>query len=313
VTALLHHDVLSAPGSSPTRSLFFLHGILGQGTNWRGFARQLVKQRPDWSAVLVDLRAHGDSRAVAGRDDLRGAAEDVTRLRDSLRLPVHGVLGHSFGGKVALRWMHDDPGALCRAFIVDSLPGARPDQTGSEGTMRVVEMLDALPPRFDSRDAFVAHVVEQGHSKALAAWLGQSLDRLEDGVRFGLDVGVGFASGDHPSGQAEIWVLTAGLLAAVRVEVASWLALSPGVRLDIGYATLTGRPTEGSTRRGQGASLALVGTVRAALAASDRFAVFGDVDLGASLVGHRGLAGPEPVVGTTGLALALRLGVALSL
>ena len=54
-------------------------------------------------------------------------------------------------------------------------------------------------------------------------------------------------------------------------------------------------------------------TVRAALAASDRFAVFGDVDLGASLVGHRGLAGPEPVVGTTGLALALRLGVALSL
>lgn len=189
MTALLHHDVLSAPGSSPTRSLFFLHGILGQGTNWRGFARQLVKQRPDWSAVLVDLRAHGDSRAVAGRDDLRGAAEDVTRLRDSLRLPVHGVLGHSFGGKVALRWMHDDPGALCRAFIVDSLPGARPDQTGSEGTMRVVEMLDALPPRFDSRDAFVAHVVEQGHSKALAAWLGQSLDRLEDGVRFGLDVG----------------------------------------------------------------------------------------------------------------------------
>lgn len=160
--------------------------------------------------------------------------------------------------------------------------------------------------------AFEARGFPEPGTWPLGARVGAAFD-LPRPLRFGLDVGVGFASGDHPSGQAEIWVLTAGLLAAVRVEVASWLALSPGVRLDIGYATLTGRPTEGSTRRGQGASLALVGTVRAALAASDRFAVFGDVDLGASLVGHRGLAGPEPVVGTTGLALALRLGVALSL
>lgn len=190
MTALLHHDVLTAPGATPTRSLFFLHGILGQGVNWRGFARQLVAQRPEWAAVLVDLRAHGDSRDVPGDDDLAGAARDLSALRAALELPVGAVLGHSFGGKVALRWVADDPGALEALFVVDSLPGARPDRRGSEGTVAVVDLLAELPARFDRREDFVAHVVGQGQPETLARWLAQSLDRIDDGggVRFGLDV-----------------------------------------------------------------------------------------------------------------------------
>lgn len=160
--------------------------------------------------------------------------------------------------------------------------------------------------------AFEARGFPESGTWPLGARVGAVFD-LPRPLRFGLDVGASFASGDHPSGQAELWLLTAGLLAAVRLEPTPWLALAPGVRVDVGYATLAGRPTEGSTRRGQGASVALAATARVAVSPSERFAIFGDLDLGVTLLGHRGLAGPEPVVATTGLATALRVGFALTL
>jgi pimeloyl-ACP methyl ester carboxylesterase len=182
------HDLLHAPGASPEQHLLFLHGILGQGLNWRGFARRFVKEHPRWGAVLVDLRAHGDSLALPPPDDLGSAAADLERLRDHLDLPVRAILGHSFGGKVALASIDRDPREVHTLFSVDSLPGARPSRRGSEGTERVVDMLAALPARLESRDAFVDHVRELGFSEPLALWLAQSLARADDGVRFGLDV-----------------------------------------------------------------------------------------------------------------------------
>lgn len=164
--------------------MLFLHGILGQGNNWRGIARQVVKARPRWGAALVDLRAHGDSRDLLPPDSLESAAEDVARLARTM--PVGAVLGHSFGGKVAVALLGKV--AVPRLFVVDSQPGARPDRRGSEGTMAVVDMLSELPDRFDSREAFLAHVNGAGFGDTLAKWLAMSLDRVEGGFRFGLDM-----------------------------------------------------------------------------------------------------------------------------
>lgn len=190
----LSHHVVVADGHRPERAMLVLHGILGRGNNWRSFARRLVEARPEWALVLVDLRAHGDSREVPPPDDLDAAAEDLERLLPALPAPVHAVLGHSFGGKVALRFAERTRAPLDELFVVDSLPGAQPagpndvHQDG-EGTERVLEMLDALPPRFESRAAFLAHVTGAGHSETLARWLAQNLDRDEAGAyRFGLDV-----------------------------------------------------------------------------------------------------------------------------
>lgn len=180
-----HSFVKASPDAEPERYIVFLHGILGQGNNWRGIARQLVKERPTWGAVLVDLRAHGDSRHLAPPDSLDAAADDVARLWRTL--PIGAVLGHSFGGKVAVALL--ERVEVPALFVVDSQPGARPDRRGSEGTMAVVRMLADLPGRFESRDAFIAHVNAAGYGNTLARWLAMSLDRLEGGgFRFGLDV-----------------------------------------------------------------------------------------------------------------------------
>ncbi len=180
------HAFVEAPGATPERWIVFLHGILGRGNNWRGFARQLVKDEPRWGAVLVDLRAHGDSRDLPPPDSLDAAAADVARLTEALPGPLGAVLGHSFGGKVGLAML----GAVRvpRLVVVDSLPGARPDRRGSEGTMAVLATLRELPDRFPSREAFIERVASRGHGEEIAKWLAMSLDRVDGEYRFGLDV-----------------------------------------------------------------------------------------------------------------------------
>lgn len=184
---MLAHDVLTAPGATPERSFFFLHGILGSGTNLRTIARRFVTERPRWAAVLVDLRRHGRSLEVEGPDTLAQAAADVAALARSLPTPARAVLGHSFGGKVALEWLakEGEGTALEHVVVVDSNPGPRPDARGSEGTLAVVDMLDSLPYPFASRDAFVQAVLERDPRPTLAAWLAMSLRREDDGLRFG--------------------------------------------------------------------------------------------------------------------------------
>lgn len=182
-------SLVTAPGVDADRAerwIVFLHGILGRGNNWRGIARRLVAALPTWGAALVDLRAHGDSRHLSPPDDLDAAAGDVARLVATLPGPLGGVLGHSFGGKVAVAALTTL--RVPHVFVVDSLPGARPDRRGAEGTTRVVSLLGELPDRFESRDAFVAHLVARGLSNEVAQWLATSLDRADGGVRFGLDV-----------------------------------------------------------------------------------------------------------------------------
>lgn len=182
---LAHEEITS--GTTPERWMLFLHGILGRGVNWRGFARRVVKRSPHWGALLVDLRAHGGSRDVPPPDSLAACAADLVALAESREAPVEAVLGHSFGGKVALAFA-DESESLRKLFVIDSYPGARPGGRGSEDVPRVLDMLDAAPAKFVDRPAFLAYVREAGFSEGLARWLSQSLDPFGDGYEFGLDI-----------------------------------------------------------------------------------------------------------------------------
>src|SRR5262245_3630298 len=94
-----------APDATPARFLLFLHGILGSGANWRTFARQVVAARPEWGALLVDLRLHGESVGFPPPHTVEAAAHDIVEALPAV-LPAGataaGVVGHSFGGKVGI-------------------------------------------------------------------------------------------------------------------------------------------------------------------------------------------------------------------
>jgi esterase len=101
-TFVPHSTPVTAPGATPSRWMLVLHGILGSGANWRSFARRLTAADPSLGLVLVDLRMHGQSQGAPSPHTLEATARDLFRLQEALALPVSGVIGHSFGGKVAL-------------------------------------------------------------------------------------------------------------------------------------------------------------------------------------------------------------------
>lgn len=191
---MIAFELVSDPSSSPTAWIVFLHGILGTGANFRSFARKLVSAHPAWGAVLVDLRMHGASKKLAPPHTVAAAAADLVALESKVPGPIRGVLGHSFGGKVALAYLVDraarEPGALQRLFLLDSNPGLRPQARGSESTLEVIAMLRTLPATFATRRDFIELVKSKGHTEAIAQWLAMNLARTDDGrsFRFAIDL-----------------------------------------------------------------------------------------------------------------------------
>ncbi len=193
--SLLGHTVLRPASDAASRHLYFLHGILGSRANWRGIARQVVDARPGFGAVLVDLREHGDSLGREGADTVAQAAEDVAALAAGLGLPVDGIVGHSFGGKVALAFADRarSTGAgeapVSELWVVDSSPGVRPTLDGSDDVLAVLAALERSPRRYPDREAFLERMRSEGLPPALRQWLAMNLRRDADGSRvFGPDL-----------------------------------------------------------------------------------------------------------------------------
>lgn len=180
---LLAHEQVATDGATPEHWLFILHGIYGAGRNWGSVARELVRRHPEWGVLLVDLRQHGASQGFPPPHTIAAAAADLDRLADATVRP-DAVLGHSFGGKVALAFAASDPPSLEQVWMIDSTPSAR-EPGGSAWEM--LAAIRALPDRFDSRDAFVDSLVAHGFDAPVARWMATNLERGDDGLRWRFD------------------------------------------------------------------------------------------------------------------------------
>ena len=170
-TPLLHHETVTAEGASPEHWLYMLHGIFGSGRNWGSVARRLVRARPEWGVVLVDLREHGASEGFPPPHTVDACAADLVALAGSTGRPVDALLGHSFGGKVALAFV-DGGGAPAQLWVVDSTP-----DTGRAGgtAWQMLERVKGLPDHFGSRDELVGRLAEVGISQPVARWMATNL------------------------------------------------------------------------------------------------------------------------------------------
>lgn len=181
---ILAHTRVAAAGREPERWLLVLHGIFGAGRNWGSIARRLVDARPEWGAVLVDLRMHGQSRGFAGPHTIAESAADVDRLVEHLDLHAAAVLGHSFGGKVALTYALHHGEELRQAWMIDSTFAVR-EPSGSAWEM--LEAVRALPPEFASRAEAVEGLMARGCSEGVAQWMAINLQPVEGRYRWRID------------------------------------------------------------------------------------------------------------------------------
>lgn len=126
-----------------------LHCMLGSGRTWRRLARHL-----DRPLICPDLPGHGDGPLAEG--DILAQAVDVALA--AAPGGAFDILGHSFGGCVAMQVMADHPQRVRRAVLVEPVffPAARPVPTQLEMTGSIID------PEHDRKKALEAFSASWG-------------------------------------------------------------------------------------------------------------------------------------------------------
>lgn len=168
-------------------ALVMLHGIYGRGRNWQGIARALVAARPDYACWLVDLPHHGDSGPGPGAPGVRDCAEAVQGWLASTGLTPRAVLGHSYGGKVALAMLPSLHAVPLQVWVIDSTPETKPASGSAWDMLRLVRR---LPARFGSRTEAQEALMAGGVDLGVAQWMATNLVRDGEQLRWGLDLDV---------------------------------------------------------------------------------------------------------------------------
>ncbi len=105
-------------GSGPP--LVLLHGLFGAARNFGAVQRRLAER---WRVLALDLRNHGASPHARGMSYAAQAADVLETLAARDALPA-AVVGHSMGGKVAMRLALESPDSVSRLVVADIAPVA---------------------------------------------------------------------------------------------------------------------------------------------------------------------------------------------
>jgi pimeloyl-ACP methyl ester carboxylesterase len=92
-----------------------LHGLFGFSDNWATHAKKLADY---YRVILVDLRNHGHS-PWSEEFSYEFMVEDLHALVERLELPKFNLMGHSMGGKVAMRYAQLHETKLDKLVVVD--------------------------------------------------------------------------------------------------------------------------------------------------------------------------------------------------
>jgi pimeloyl-ACP methyl ester carboxylesterase len=123
--------------------LLFLHGFGNDAHVWDWCAPTFA---PHYRVVALDHRGHGQSdRDPETRYDHETMAHDVAAAMDALGAARAVIVGHSLGGRVAMRFAGMHPERLAGLVIVDSAP-----ELDARGTTRIRLDVQQQDPSFAS-------------------------------------------------------------------------------------------------------------------------------------------------------------------
>jgi esterase len=152
-------------GAGPVVTL--LHGLFGAGRNLGVVQRHLAAR---FRVLAIDLRNHGDSPHADSMSYAEMAEDVAATLAQAGALPA-AVIGHSMGGKVAMRLALDRPDAVTRLAVMDIAPVANPPHFGAMA--QAMSALDLRPGLTRAEaDAALAPAVAEA---SLRAFLLQNL------------------------------------------------------------------------------------------------------------------------------------------
>jgi len=219
-SGVLHHEwiiggkVVPENDTMKSNTVIFLHGLLGNSKNLRGPAKRLTAHHPHTSALLLDLRGHGNSTsfyrkkqkpystALPNPHTISSSALDIIETLQFLGLtgkqysPV-GVVGHSFGGRCALQYLHTlttsqqqpSPYKVLppkHTWLLDTVPGV-----AHKSVDDVFHAICKIPRPISSKKELVRMMIEdEDIDPEIAAWMTTNLYKVDKGFDFIFDLDV---------------------------------------------------------------------------------------------------------------------------
>ncbi|MEV4678618.1 MULTISPECIES: alpha/beta fold hydrolase [Actinomadura] len=123
--AALHVHRYGDPAGAP---VVLLHGVTGHGARWRRTAEAYLADR---SVLAPDLRGHGRSPYEPPWTVERHVA-DVLALLDAEGVERADLVGHSYGGMIALHLARTAPRRVRRLLLLDPAIGLAPDEAARQ-------------------------------------------------------------------------------------------------------------------------------------------------------------------------------------
>lgn len=168
----LHVHEFGRPDGYP---LLALHGVTGHGARWKQLTERYLT---GFRVIAPDLRGHGRSDPRPPWT-LEQHASDLLTMVDDYRLSACAVLGHSFGGAIALHLAHLAPQRITKLMLLDPVVGVDPELA--------LERAELPERRFEQRsDAVAAQRYDwpTAPAEAIEAELLANLVQVEGGWRF---------------------------------------------------------------------------------------------------------------------------------
>lgn len=159
-----------------------LHGLMGSARNWATIAKELAATH---RVLTPDLRNHGRS-PWADRMSFDEMAGDVVAAIEARGLAPAMLVGHSLGGKVAMRLALTRPDLAARLVVVDVAPVLY-----GHSLREYVDALRAVDlAKVSRRPEVEAELARTIHDPLMRAFLLQNLVRTPEGYawRANLDV-----------------------------------------------------------------------------------------------------------------------------
>jgi len=116
-TVTIHGHEVSYRRAGSGESVLLLHGIAGSSLTWGAVMPQLAGS---YDVIAPDLLGHGESAKPMGDYSLGAYASGLRDLLGVLDVPSVTIVGHSFGGGIAMQLAYQHPELCDRLVLVGS-------------------------------------------------------------------------------------------------------------------------------------------------------------------------------------------------
>ena len=176
----LHSKIYGDKG----QDLIVIHGLFGMSDNWNSLGKQFSKY---CKVHLIDLRNHG--RSPHSTDfDYDVMCDDVLEYMENHNIQKPILLGHSLGGKVAMKFAFTHPDKLEKLIVADIAPR----KYNTDFHKNLLATLYKLPlDNFDKREDIDKLLSDTFDDKGMRLFLLKNLYRNENkefAWRFNIEV-----------------------------------------------------------------------------------------------------------------------------